>query len=120
MITIMKESSDKALAVQATEKLTNQDYVDIWIPALIEKMEKNGKINCVFYMDEKFEGWEMKAMWQDAKFGFAHRNDFAKIAMVGGPKWVEWSAEVGKHLVSAEFKSFEAAQLDEALKWVND
>ena len=39
---------------------------------------------------EAFQGWKSGAIWDDMHFGFKHRNDIAKVAIVGGPRWVEW------------------------------
>lgn len=117
MIEIMAESKDAMLAVKATKKLSGDDYTEVWIPALQEVIEKFSKARCLLYMDENFEGWELKAMWEDAKFGFAHRNDFDKLAVVGGPKWVEWGTKVAGIMMSGEVKTYEPEQLAEALKW---
>ncbi len=117
MIEIMKESDGAMLAVKATKKLSGDDYTEVWIPALQKVIEQNGKGKCLLYMDENFEGWELKAMWEDARFGFAHRNDFDKLAVVGGPKWVEWGTKVAATMMSGEVKTYRIAQLDEALKW---
>ena len=117
MITIMKESSGPMLAVTATGKVTGEDYTEIWIPALQKTIEEHGKCRCLLYMDENFKGWDLKAMWEDTKFGFAHRNDFDKLAVVGGPAWVEWGTKVAGALVSGEVKTYPAEELDAALKW---
>ncbi|WP_027723174.1 STAS/SEC14 domain-containing protein [Maridesulfovibrio zosterae] len=117
MIEIMPESTGPMLAVKASKRLSEDDYAKVWIPALQEKIEKYGKGNCLLYMDENFEGWELKAMWEDTKFGIAHRNDFNKLAVVGGPSWVEWGTKIASLLMSCEVKTYEADQLAEALQW---
>ena len=68
----------------------------------------DGDSTCVRFegvMDESFEGWELMAMWDDAKFGLQHRNDLGKVAVVGGPTWVKWGAKVGKLLVGCEVRT---------------
>ncbi len=40
-------------------------------------------------MGEDFEGWEIGAAWDDAKFGIQFGGKSEKIAVVGGPKWAE-------------------------------
>ncbi len=117
MIEIMQESTGAMLAVKATKKLTGEDYTEVWIPALQKTLAEHTKGRCVLYMDENFEGWELKAMWEDAKFGFAHRNDFEKFAVVGGPKWIEWGTKVAGAMMSGEVRTFGIQQIEEALKW---
>lgn len=117
MIEVMPESNATMLAVRATGMVTAEDYTEVWIPALQKVIRENGKGRCLLYMDDNFEGWELKAMWEDAKFGFAHRNDFEKLAVVGGPSWVEWGTKVASALISGEVKTYNEQELTDALKW---
>ena len=117
MISFLPESDDKVLIAKAVEKLTTKDYEEFFIPKLEEMLQKNEKINIVLYLTEEFRGWELGAAWDDAKFGFKHRKDFGKIAVVGGPKWVEWSTKFGSHLVKGEVKNFKTDELENAIKW---
>ncbi|MBI9109706.1 STAS/SEC14 domain-containing protein [Maridesulfovibrio ferrireducens] len=118
MIEIMPESKGRMLAVRASKKLTESDYAEVWIPALQKVIEEHKSANVLLYMDENFEGWELKAMWEDAKFGFAHRNDFNKIAIAGGPAWVEWGSKIASALINCELKIYEPEKLSESLIWV--
>lgn len=120
MITIMKESSGAMLAVTATGTVTGEDYTEIWIPALQKVISDHGKCRALLYMDENFKGWDLKAMWEDTKFGIAHRNDFEKLAVVGGPSWVEWGTKVAGLLVSGEVETYPGEELEKALKWITD
>ena len=89
MIEIMEESKGKVLAAKASGTLTDADYTEVLIPALEKAIAWHGKVNLLLYMDASFEGWELMAMWDDAKFGIQHRNDLGKVAVVGGPAWVQ-------------------------------
>lgn len=120
MITIMPESTDQMLAVQATGTLTDEDYQEVWIPALEKIIDEFEVANALLYMDEGFEGWDLKAMWDDAKFGIKHRNHFSRIAIVGGPAWVQWGAKVGEMLMDCKVETFEPEKLQEALAWAAD
>lgn len=120
MITVMEQSTQTMLAVQATGKLTDSDYEDIWIPALEKVINDSGKANALLYMDAEFKGWELKAMWADTKFGFQHRKDFNRLAVVGGPDWVRWGVKLGEMLLDCEVKLYEPEKLNEALAWVSD
>ena len=118
MITVMPESHENILVVQATQKLTSQDYETVFIPRMGELIEKFGKIRTVVYLDEQFEGWELGAMWDDAKFGMKHKSDFEKVAVVGGPKWIEWGTKLGSYFMEGEVKTFDEGQLSQALDWI--
>ncbi|OEU65557.1 MAG: universal stress protein UspA [Desulfovibrio sp. S3730MH75] len=119
MIEIMSESTGNLLAVRATKTLTQSDYTDAWIPALKKIIEEHKKANIVFYMDEEFEGWELEAMWEDAKFGYAHKNDFDRIVVVGGPKWVKWGTEIAGTFMNCKLKTYKIEELAEATAWAS-
>ena len=102
MIEIMTESAGNVLGVRLTGKVTDDDYETVFIPALEKKIAEHGKARIVYYMDSEFEGWNVGAMWDDAKFGLKHRNDFEKIGpwsadrlgLSGEPSWRGiWSRE---------------------------
>jgi hypothetical protein len=120
MISFLPENDDRILIAKAEEKLTAKDYEDVFIPRLEKMLQKNKKLNLVFYLSEGFRGWELGAAWDDAKFGLMHRHDFGKIAVVGGPKWVEWCTKVGAHLVKGEVKVYKENELEVAIKWVRE
>lgn len=117
MITIMPESTDQMLALQATGTLTQADYQDVCLPALQKIIDEYEVANAVFYMDADFKGWEMAAMWEDTKFGIKHRNHFARIAIVGGPDWIHWGVKLGELMMDSKIKTYSPNQLQEALKW---
>ena len=118
MIQVMPRSSDRVLGLQASGKLTDADYQDVFIPRLNESLTLHGKLRFLFYLDETFEGWELKAVWDDASWGIKHKNHFVKLGVVGGPKWVEWGLRAGAHMVDAEVKVFGIDELETAWEWV--
>ena len=69
-------------------------------------------------MDETFDGWDLAAAWDDAAMGLKHRADFEKIAVVGGPGWVEWCIRLSAFLMKGEIRTFPIDGLDEAWAWV--
>ncbi|WP_319585065.1 STAS/SEC14 domain-containing protein [uncultured Pseudodesulfovibrio sp.] len=117
MITIMEQSSDRMLAVRATGKLTDLDYSDIWIPALEKIIAEYGRADALLFMEPDFQGWEPRALWDDARFGLAHRKEFRKLAVVGGPAWVRWGVKLGELLMDCEVKLYPTEKLDQALEW---
>ncbi len=118
MFEIMANSEGKILGVRATSKLTNRDYREVFTPTLEELFQKYGKIRLLFYMDEDFSGWEMGALWEDAKFDLQHKDDFEKVAVVGGPKWVEWFMKMLAPLSDAQVKIFPPDQVPAAWEWL--
>ena len=117
MITILPQSEGSTLVIGASKKLTAKDYEEVFIPELNRLIGLFGKIRVVLYLDDSFDGWELGAMWDDAKFGLKHKHDFERVAMVGGPRWVSWITTMSSHFMSGVIKSFESTSLDEAIAW---
>lgn len=118
MIDILPESQGKILGIKASGTLTDHDYKTMLIPRLETIIHDHGKARVLCQMGEDFHGWEMEAMWDDAKFGIAHRNDFEKFAVVGGTRWIEWGAKLGALFMKTELHTYPSAQLKEAWDWI--
>lgn len=118
MITISPESKGNILILSATGKLTDRDYKEVLIPRLETIIREHGKARLLLDMGDEFHGWEAAAAWDDARFGLAHRNDFEKMGVVGGPKWVEWGLKIGAVAMSGEIKNFPAGEREQAMRWV--
>jgi hypothetical protein len=118
MLEILSGSEEDVLGLRFTGKLTDEDYEEILAPAMEGLIEKHGKVKVLCYFDEGFEGWEMGAMWADTKFGVKHRKDFARLAVVGGPRWIEWGTKAFAPMMQGEVRTFPVDKLDEAWEWV--
>jgi hypothetical protein len=118
MLTIMPESKDAILAIKATGQLTDSDYKEVLIPKMEQIIERFAKARALMYLSEDFIGWEPHAMWDDAKFGLRHRNDFEKLAVVGGTKWMEWATKIAAHFMKGEVRTFSEDQMQQAVDWV--
>ncbi|MDR3556977.1 MAG: STAS/SEC14 domain-containing protein [Syntrophobacteraceae bacterium] len=117
MIEILPESADNVLIFKASGKLTDSDYKDVLIPRLEAIIGEYGKARLLVDVD-KFQGWEAEAMWDDARFGLAHRNDFDKMAIVGGPGWFEWATKLARLIMSGSIRSFSPSEREEAMRWI--
>lgn len=117
MIEFMERSSGACVAIRATGHLTDQDYAE-FLPKLDKLFEKHGRLSVLFLMDETFEGWDLKAAWDDTKLGFAHRADFERLAIVGGPEWVRWCIRLSGFLLKGEVRLFELGEKEGAWDWV--
>jgi hypothetical protein len=71
MIEFMQESSGNVLGVHAGRKLTANDYKDRLVPRLESLIERFGKVRVLFYMDETFQGWDLKSAWANTTSMFA-------------------------------------------------
>jgi len=111
-------NGEHVIGVRVTGTLTDADY-KAFLPVLEELIEKKGPVS--LYIDmEDFQGWEAKAAWDDLRFGLAHDVDFRRIAVVGGPKWVQWMLKLSALFFSAEIRYFTPDEKEKALAWLNE
>ncbi len=97
--------------------LTHEDYEKM-IPMVENAIVgvKDPKIK-VLVDAREFDGWDMKAAWDDFKFGLKHNKEFTKLAFVGNKKWEAYSIKISNWFMSGEMKYFE--ELDDAIAWLN-
>ena len=119
MLEIMSESQGKVLAVKAQNKLTEGDYREVFIPKLEDLLQAHDKVRLLFLLDENFAGWELGALWEDAKFGLKHKDDFEKLAVVGGARWVAWGTRLFAYFMEGQVKTFPLEELSAAWDWIN-
>lgn len=119
MIEVMGESDADVLGVRATNKLTGSDYRDALEPAVRALLDRFGTCKVLFLIDEPFDGWTLRAAWVNTVFDIRHRNDFAKVAVVGAPRWEQWCVNVAAAwLMRGELRTFDRPHLDAAWGWV--
>lgn len=118
MIEILAQSHDNVLGIKASGKVTDKDYKEVIIPKLDDILSEYGRGSFLYYLSNEFEGFELGAIWDDIKYASGHHDKIDKVALVGGPKWIEWTSKICGHLVKAEIKTFEEDQLDTAWQWL--
>lgn len=119
MIEVMCESDGDVLGVRATNKLTVGDYRDVLEPAVRALLDRFTRAKVLFLIDEPFDGWTLRAAWVNTVFDIKRRNDFAKVAVVGAPRWEQWCVDVAAAwLMSGELRTFDRERVDTAWEWV--
>ncbi|MDB2614156.1 STAS/SEC14 domain-containing protein [Chlamydiales bacterium] len=119
MLEILSKTKKNFLAIRANERVTKSDYEKTFIPKLDQLIKKYGKINVLYEFGENYEGYDIKAMIEDGKYGFNHLNNFNRIAVVGSPKWIEWTMYLVKPVFKGTIQVFPKDKLDEAMTWAN-
>ena len=98
---------DYFIILKAMGKLTHNDYKKI-TPLLDSALEsvQESKFRVLFDATQ-FEGWELRAAWDDFKLGMKHQDKFEKIAIIGNKDWLEKAAKIGSWFIAGEVKFFE-------------
>jgi hypothetical protein len=106
------------LFIKAQGKLTHSDYATM-VPLLESALKGVEKPHLKVLADlSEFEGWELRAAWDDLKLGLKHGSEFEKIAIYGHKSWQELAAKVGSWFVSGDVKSFD--DYEQALTWLTE
>ena len=76
-------------------------------------------------MGDEFDGFEVGAMWDDAKVGLAHITNWDKIAIVTDVNWIKKAGKVFGFAIdtmssSGQVKIFNNAELDQAIAWIGE
>ena len=120
MIGVLSRSHDDVVGVRVSGVLTDADYKQTLIPLLEETITQHGRARLLVEIADTFAGWELAAAWDDATFGFGHRADFSKIALVGGPQWIVWSAKLFAPFIAGVMRIYSAGQSDQAWAWIDE
>ncbi|RKZ70659.1 MAG: STAS/SEC14 domain-containing protein [Gammaproteobacteria bacterium] len=104
------------LKMKAVGKLTHQDY-EVITPMIDEAVlnVEAPEINALFDATE-FEGWELRAAWDDLRLGLKHGKEFSKLAIVGNKPWEKHMSKIADWFVTGEVEYFEKYQ--EAVNWL--
>ncbi len=114
-ITIDNQSQDDFLFIHFSGKLTDDDYKKTFLPALVKVVDKHSHVNVLIQAADDFDGWTLHAMWDDAHFGWLHRNDFQRIAFVGHSPIIEYGVKLSNWMMKGELKTFKDDQLEQAM-----
>ena len=118
MIELIPDVADNVVAIKGTGKLTGDDYEQIIIPIIEEKLKTYDKIRMLVQLTPTFSGLDAKAMWDDAKVGLKHLSHFEKIALVADTEWITQSFKIFGVMTPGEVKIFSNEQFDEAKTWI--
>ena len=115
-IGIERVNSDIFISFKAVGTLTHDDYLSI-SPLIAGALEQvtDAQVDVLFDATE-FEGWEVRAAWDDLKLVLSHNNEFKNVAICGNKRWLQVAAKIGGWFMSGDIKYFDDIQ--DALEWL--
>lgn len=118
MLEILQGLPENVVAVSASGKVTGEDYDEILIPVIEEKLKKHGKICFLYVLGPAFSGFTAEAMWDDAKIGMKHLASYEKVAVVSDVNWVVNAMKIFSFIIPCPVKTFGNDELSEAKAWI--
>lgn len=119
MIEMIPDMPDEVVAITAKGTVTGEDYDNVLIPAIEEKLQRHQKIRVLYQLGQDFSGFTAAAMWEDAKVGIKHLTAFEKIAVVSDVDWIVGAVKVFAFVIPCPLRIFRNEKLSEAITWVS-
>ena len=120
MLSVDTLAGSDALEVIASGRVTADDYESVLTPELDKPWKAPTKLKLLYRIAEDCEGFSAGAMWDDAKFGMKHINDFAAVAVVTDKDWMVHTVKALRFLLPSDIQVFSNAQIVDARAWVKD
>ena len=118
MIDLMDDLPETVLGFTARGKVTGEDYETVLIPAVEAKLERQPKVRLLYHLGSQFEGFEAEALWDDAKVGLHHMNDWERIAVVSDTGWIRGAVKVFGFAMPGRIRTFADSELADAKAWI--
>jgi len=119
MIKKIELPCDNCLGFEAIGEITGEDYENIIVPNINEKLKYYSKIGFLYYIGDNFEKFEAKAILDDTKIGFKHMRAFERIAVVTDLGWVINGMHMFHFIFPGKIKLFKNSELKAAKEWVS-
>lgn len=120
MLNAIPGLSPDVVAFSARGKVTAKDYDDHIVPAIERVLAAGDRPRFLYVLGPDFEGFELRAMFADAKVGISHLSDFDRIAVVTDHDWIENSVRAVGVFVPCPVRTFEDDELEAAKAWVDE
>jgi hypothetical protein len=117
MLKLMQGLPSDVLGIEATGKVTHEDYKSVLIPAA-EAIMAAGPINMLYVAGPTFTGYELEALWDDGAFGIKHWHQFNRVAVVTDTAWLRAATTMFCPFFPSEIQLFKVSELDAAKAWI--
>lgn len=106
------------LKMELSGRLEHDDY-ELMVPMIESAISGIEKPKIEVLVDAiDFGGWDLRAAWDDLKFGLKHNSEFTKLAFVGNKKWEEYGIKISNWFINARMRYFE--DIEEAHQWLEN
>ncbi|MFZ0693501.1 MAG: STAS/SEC14 domain-containing protein [Alphaproteobacteria bacterium] len=119
MFKLIEDMPPGVLAIEATGKVTHQDYENVLIPEA-EAMMAKGPIDMLYVIGKDFTGYELQALWDDSSFGVKHWREFKHVAVVGDQSWLHAAVAMFSPFFPCEVRLFNLSDLPVAKLWIKN
>lgn len=106
------------VAVRASGQVTGDDYKNVLVPAIEEKLNQYDRIRLLYHLGPELRKFTTTAFWDDAKVGFYHLKDFERIAVVTDIPWIQTMTKGMGLMMPGRLRTFVNEEFDQAKEWL--
>ena len=117
MIRVIENMPVGTIGVEASGKVTDEDYRTVLGPLLDKALESPEGVRLLYVLDENFS-YSAGAMWADTKLWAKNIKGWKRVAIVSDADWLENSIKVFSWMMPGEIKVFESDDVDDAKEWL--
>ena len=120
MIETIPGLPDGVLGFSAKGTVTADDYESVIIPAVEAQFARQKKVRFLYHLGPEFTGFDVAAMWDDAKLGLTHFAGWEKMAVVTDVPWMRVTIEAFGLAMPGRVRVFHDSELAAAGQWVSE
>ncbi len=120
MLEIINNHPDNVLAIRASGEISAEDYRQVLVPAVEEKLAKHKRLRLLYLMGNEFTGFSTGAAWEDTKVGMRHFTHFERVAVVSDKDWIRNMVKAFGFALPGEVRVYEGDDRDDAEEWINE
>ena len=120
MIELIHDMPPNVVAFTASGQVTGEDYENVIIPLVDEKIQQHEKIRLLYHLGPDFKKFTTTALWDDAKIGFHHLRGFERVALVSDVGWILTMARGIGLTMPMEVRTFSNDELNQAKTWLSE
>jgi hypothetical protein len=118
MLEILPGFPDQVLGIKAIGEVEDDDYEEVLVPAIEDRLTRHEKIRLLYVLGPEFEGYESDAAWEDAKLGMKTFTSYERIAVVTDSTWVRRSVKAFGWIMPGDVEVFAVDDLATARTWI--
>ena len=118
MLERMQGLPDNVLGFEAKGEVTGADYESVLIPAVEEMFSRQKSLRFMYCLGDEFTGFDVKAIWDDAKVGLQHLTAWERVAVVTNVGWISTAVKAFGFIMPGQVRVFSNSELAEAQRWL--
>ena len=120
MFTLIPELPPFAVGIVAKDEVTAEDFKDVLEPAIEKALAQWKGINLLFVLETGLKNFTIGAWIQDVRINTRFFLKWNKLALVDHNPVLEKIAEAFDLIAPGEARTFSAAELEEAKRWISE